>query len=89
MEREGTYPLHDFTISPFTSGANRRKMENNSYRVDGSYIAKRNFAIFDFTGKRNERVLQCTIYDKDKNKLWNYTINENDLKNKKQNENHK
>jgi alkaline phosphatase D len=80
MEREGTYPLYDFTISPFTSGANRRKMEKNSYRVEGSYIAKRNFAIFEFSGKRKKRVLKCTIYDKDENKLWDYSINENDLK---------
>ncbi len=80
MEREGTYPLYDFTVSPFTSGANRRKMENNSFRVEGSYIAKRNFAIFSFSGKRNERVLNCTIYDKDKNKLWSYSIKESELK---------
>jgi alkaline phosphatase D len=80
MEREGTYPLYDFTISPFTSGVNTRKMENNSYRVEGSYIAKRNFAIFNIFGKRNERVMKCTIYDKKGIELWNITLNENELK---------
>ncbi len=80
MERKGTYPLYDFTVSPFTSGANWRKMEPNSYRVDGSYIAKRNFAIFEISGKRKERVLKCTIYDKNKTELWNYIINESELK---------
>lgn len=80
MEREGSYPLYDFTISPFTSGVNTRKMENNSYRVEGSYIAKRNFAIFNISGKRNERVMKCTIYDKMGIELWNITLNENELK---------
>ncbi|MCF6270944.1 MAG: alkaline phosphatase family protein [Melioribacteraceae bacterium] len=80
MDREGTYPLYDFTISPFTSGANWRKMENNSYRVEGTYIAKRNFAIFELTGERKNRELKCSIYNKDGEKLWDYKINENELK---------
>ncbi len=80
MERRGTYPLYDFTLSPFTSGANDREPEPNFYRIDGTHIGQRNFAIFDVTGKRNERILECTIFDKDGKELWKYSINENDLK---------
>ncbi len=80
LEREGTYPIYDFTISPFTSGVNLTKMESNSYRVEGSYIAKRNFAIFELTGERKNRELKCSIYNKDGEKLWDYIINENELK---------
>ncbi len=80
MDREETYPLHDFTISPFTSGASSRKMGENSYRVEGSYIAKRNFAIFELAGARKNRELKCTIFDKDGTVLWDYKINENELK---------
>ncbi|MCF6269865.1 MAG: alkaline phosphatase family protein [Melioribacteraceae bacterium] len=80
LEREGAYPIYDFTISPFTSGVNLTKMESNSYRVEGSYIAKRNFAIFELTGERKKRELKCSVYDKDGKKLWEYKINETELK---------
>ena len=80
MERRGIYPLYDFTLSPFTSGANDREPEPNFYRVEGTHIGQRNFAIFDVTGKRKERILKCTIFDKDGKELWKYSINENDLK---------
>lgn len=80
MDRQGTYPLYDFTISPFTSGANTHELEPNNYRVEGTHVTKRNFAIFNFDGPRNDRNMKCSVYDKDGLELWNYSINENELK---------
>ncbi|GAB4133463.1 MAG: alkaline phosphatase D family protein [Ignavibacteriales bacterium] len=80
LEREGSYPLYDFTISPFTSGHYNGEAEPNSRRVAGTFVAKRNFAKFKVEGKNNERVLTCTVYDKDGGELWTYKIHENELK---------
>ncbi len=80
MKRRGTYPLYDFTISPFTSGANTHKPEPNFYRVPGTHVTVRNFAIFEISGTRKNRVLKCTDYDKDGKVLWEYSIKANDLR---------
>lgn len=80
LERKNNYPIYDFTISPFTSGPYNGENEPNSLRVKGSFINKRNFAKMEITGKTKNRVLTCTIFDKDGNELWNYKINENELK---------
>lgn len=83
LEREGTYPLYDFTISSFTAGVSPGKDEQNILRIPGTLSDQHNFAIFNISGQRNNRILKCTDYDKDGNVLWEYSINENELKNKK------
>ncbi|MCF8241184.1 MAG: alkaline phosphatase family protein [Melioribacteraceae bacterium] len=80
MERHGTYPLYDFTISPLTAGPNKREPEPNFYRVEGTHFTERNFAKFEITGARKNRQLECTIYDSNGKEIWKYKINENDLK---------
>ncbi len=80
LERRGTYPLYDFTISPFTSGPTSFKNAPNRLRIDGTLVEKRNFAIFEVTGPRKNRNLTCTVYDKDGNKIFSYTLNENELR---------
>ncbi len=81
LERHGTYPLYDFTISPITSGPSGNKYAKNSLRVDGSLIiGKRNYAIFEITGPRKDRQLKCTIYDKNGKNLWEYKLKASELK---------
>lgn len=80
LERMGTYPLYDFTISPLTSGPFNREKENNIHRVEGTYYNKRNFGIFDIDGPRKNRTLKCTIYDTSGREIWDYAINENELR---------
>jgi len=80
LEREGNYPLYDFTISPFTSGTYNGNNESNSLRVPGTFSAVRNFAKIEITGKRDNRNLSCKVFDKDGKTLWEYKINENELK---------
>lgn len=82
LERKESYPLYDFTISPLTAGPTSWIDEININRVEGTFVAERNFAIFNISGSRKNRVLECTVYNTNGEKIWNYTINENELKNK-------
>jgi len=80
MKRHGTYPLYDFTISAFTSGANSWPEEPNFYRIKGTHIFKRNFVVFSFTGKRKHRVMTCTTYDVHGKKIWDFSLKADELK---------
>ncbi len=83
LERENTYPLYDFTISPLTAGPTNSQDEVNVFRVEGTLINERNFALFNVSGETKNRILTCTIFNSNGEKLWAYTINETELKNKK------
>lgn len=82
MEREGTYPLHDFTISPLTAGSagDRAKDEKNMWRVPDTYFGGRNFCMFEIIGKRKERILTATLFDTDGKEIWKREIKEQELK---------
>ncbi|MBU2492712.1 MAG: alkaline phosphatase family protein [Bacteroidetes bacterium] len=80
MPRENDYPLYDFTISPLTSGVNTKGNGGNEFMVEGTHVQERNYALFEITGKNKNRILKCTIIDKDGKEIWNYSINENELK---------
>ena len=82
LERAGTYPLYDFTISSFTAGVSPGKDEQNNFRVKGTLADEHNFTLFNVSGTRKNRILKCTVYDVKGKEIWNYSINENDLKNK-------
>ncbi|PKL83774.1 MAG: phosphodiesterase [Ignavibacteriae bacterium HGW-Ignavibacteriae-3] len=83
LEREGSYPLYDFTISSFTAGVSPGKDELNTLRVSGTLADEHNFALFNVSGKSKERILKCTVFDKNGKAIWDYSINENELKIKK------
>lgn len=80
FDREGSYPLYDFTISSFTAGVSPGKDELNTMRVPGKISDEHNFAVFNVFGKAKSRILKCTVYDVKGNELWDYSINENELK---------
>ena len=81
LNREGTYPLRDLTVSPLTSSANNKtKDEKNTLRVPDTYVGERNFAILEFNGKRKERVVTIIIYDTLGKELWRKSILESELK---------
>lgn len=83
LEREGAYPLYDFTISSFTAGVSPGKDEPNTLRVTGKLADEHNFAIFNISGVRKNRVLKCTVYNVDGKPIWDYSIKESELKNQK------
>jgi len=82
MEREGTYPLYDLTVSPLTAGpdAGKRENEPNIYRVAGTYYGQRNFAQLEVSGPRNQRGLKITLFDSYGKEVWTRTVREEELK---------
>lgn len=81
MEREGTYPLYDLTVSPLTSGPGRNAAtEGNTIVLPETIVEKRNFAVLEFAGTRSERTMKITVYDSKGAEQWSKTIAANDLK---------
>jgi len=83
LDREGTYPLYDFTISPLTSGAG--SPVEAEYKagtiVPGTEVNKmQTYGIMEISGKRLERVLKINVFDASGVKKWDYVINAKDLK---------
>lgn len=81
VERPGTYPLYDITVSPLTSGTHvfGNSEKNNPYRVLG-IDQKQNYAKFNFSGPRNERKLTVTYYGIKGEELGEWSVSEKELK---------
>ena len=81
LERKGTYPLYDFTISSLTAGTNPNALnEANPLRVPGTFTAEHNFAVFEFSGALKDRTLKCSVYNPTGKEIWTYSINSKDLR---------
>lgn len=65
--------MYDLTVSPFTSGVHTGE-EANLLRVEGTMVQKKNFAILEFSGPRQERVMKITIYDANGAEQWTKSI---------------
>lgn len=70
MDENGAPVIWDFTVSPLTSSAHDASNEANSYRVEGTHVAERNYGLIEVSGKRKERVLKLFIKDKEGKTLW-------------------
>lgn len=81
VERPGTYPLVDITVSPLTSGTHSfgGPEKNNPYRLLG-IDEKQNYAKFSFSGKRNERKLTVDFFGVKGDTLGTWSTSEKDLK---------
>lgn len=76
LKRINNPTIYDITISPFTSGIARpSKQESNPLRIDRSLITQKNFAIFNISGKNNERIISIIFYDSNGKEIYKYTIN--------------
>ena len=81
LEREGAYPLHDFTVSPLTSDAYREGGEEPNFRrVDGTLVTERNFAVMEVDGPRTDRSMTITVYDRDGRELWTRSLEARELR---------
>ena len=81
VERPGTYPLYDITVSPLTSGTHTfgNTEKDNPWRIVG-IDQKQNYGRFSFTGKRGERKLTVTYLGLKGEKLAEWSVNEKELK---------
>ncbi|MBP8940966.1 MAG: alkaline phosphatase D family protein [Saprospiraceae bacterium] len=82
VERPGSYPLYDITISPLTSGTHTFSgtEKNNPYRVVG-VDQKQNFGRVSVSGKENARILKVEIVGMLGEVLATWQVSENELKN--------
>lgn len=81
VERPGTYPLYDITVSPLTSGTHTfgDAEKNNPYRVIG-IDEKQNYGKFSFSGMRGNRKLRVEFLGIKGEKLGEWSITEKELK---------
>lgn len=85
VDRPGTYPLYDVTISPLTSGTHQfgAAEKNNPYRIIG-VAEKQNYGRFTVSGPRNERSLKVDMLGVKGDLLGTWTISEKELKTPRQ-----
>lgn len=81
MDRDGTYPLYEFTSSPFTAGpATSPRDSTNALRVDGTLVTQRNFGTMTVEGERTDRMMTLRTYSTTGDLLWEHRIRANDLR---------
>ena len=78
------YPIYEFTSSPITSTPYNKLLETaeakNPKRIEGSLLLDNNFGKLNFSGTKKDRILTFETYDRNGKKVWEYSINNNDLK---------
>jgi alkaline phosphatase D len=81
LAREGTYPLHELTCSPLTSGVrDPSKDAKNPQVVEGTEVGQRNFCTLSVSGPEKARVLTVRSLDTYGNQLWERKFEESELK---------
>ena len=80
MDRPGTYPLYDLTVSPMSAGVSAPSAEeNNTGRVEGTLVNALNFASLDFSGPRLTRTMTIRVFDSYGKELWTRALTAQDL----------
>lgn len=79
LERENSYPLFDWTVSPLTASAYQVEDEGNSLLVPGSIFGERCFGTIDVSGSYKNRKLELRLFDKEGEELWKYEIKAEEL----------
>jgi alkaline phosphatase D len=85
LDREGSYPLYDITVSPLTSGTHvfGGPEKNNPYRVLG-IDQKQNFGKVSVFGERGKRKMRIDFIGINGEVIGAWDIDENALKTKQQ-----
>lgn len=79
LERPGTYPLYDITISPLTAGVYTPKADENALMVPGTLVAERNFALITVKGPRKDRTLTIRVLNTKGKELWTKELKASEL----------
>ncbi len=61
--------VYDLTVSSLTAGVYAAQ-ENNTLLMEGTYVAKHNFGLLEFSGPRLERRLTIRVLDADGQEQW-------------------
>ncbi|MBN8826451.1 MULTISPECIES: alkaline phosphatase [unclassified Spirosoma] len=82
LDRPGTYPIYDLTVSPLTSSVAQPRadeLKQPTY-VDGTLVTERNFGLLSVSGPLKDRVLTIKVYDQKGAERWSRDIRANELK---------
>lgn len=81
LERPGTYPLYDLSVSALTAGISRvRADDGNTLRVPGTTVEEHNFATLDFSGPRTDRQMLITVWNAEGEKRWERVVKARELR---------
>jgi alkaline phosphatase D len=82
IDRPGTYPLYDITISPLTSGPAKPTAAELAQPtvVAGTLLTERNFATMAVSGPANDRSLIIRAFDVNGNEKWIRTLKATELR---------
>ncbi|MHA8077198.1 alkaline phosphatase D family protein [Aquirufa sp. TARAVU-A1A] len=81
LERPGTYPLYDLTVSPMTAGkADAVKLDYNETLVPGTLLQERAFSKIEVSGPLKDRTMTITLFNVKGDVLWTKAIKSTELK---------
>lgn len=67
--------VYDLTVSPLTAKYYNTIDEPNTLRVEGTHTADNNFAILEFSGSLEKRIMEIFIYNHEGKLQWSKKIN--------------
>lgn len=80
------YVLYDITSSPISAGVGnvlQTAEATNPQRVPGTLLAENNYVGIQVEGRRGERTVKITAYDKNGSSRWQHVLKEAELKGNK------
>ncbi len=82
LDRPGTYPLYDLTISPLTSGPATPSATELTQPtvVAGTLMTERNYSIMDVSGPQKNRVLTIRVFDAQGTEKWMRQLRADELR---------
>jgi alkaline phosphatase D len=69
-----SYNLYDLTLGPLTANPGDNEDELNFFRQPGSSTFERHFALIEFSGSEEARVLTIRVMSMEGKELWNRSI---------------
>ncbi len=79
-EREGTYPLYEFTCSPLTSFMDPSYPKNQPLRVEKTAVRDQNYGRIKIYNEGKERICRIEEFDTKGKLIWKYDIKLSELK---------
>ena len=79
-EREGTYPLYEFTCSPLTSFMDPSYPKNQPLRVEKTAVRDQNYGKIKIYNEGKERICRIEEFDTKGKLIWKYDIKLSELK---------
>ncbi|HBR93578.1 MAG TPA: hypothetical protein DEA90_05375 [Opitutae bacterium] len=74
-----SYNLYDLTVGPLTARPGDNEDELNFFRQPGSSTFERHFALIEFSGPEEDRVLTMRVLSMEGKELWNRSVSASSL----------